>query len=74
MNKKTRRDRHCARQRQKRNRAITFALIVVGVLGLAGYLLASAFSRPALEPVAGDIIEIAANMGGETGRKAPRRC
>jgi cytochrome c oxidase subunit II len=60
----TRKDRQRARQSQKRNRAITFALIVVGVLGLAGYLLASAFSRPALEPVAGDIIEIAADMGG----------
>ncbi|HRQ41578.1 MAG TPA: cupredoxin domain-containing protein [Chloroflexota bacterium] len=64
MNKNIRKDRKQARQRQKRNRAITFALIVVGVLGLAGYLLAAAFSRPALEPLAGDVIEIAADMGG----------
>jgi cytochrome c oxidase subunit II len=63
MNKITRPVRKRARQRQKRNQAITFSIIVIGVLGLAGYLLASAFSRPALEPV-GNVIDITADMAG----------
>ncbi len=63
MNKITRQARKHARQRQKRNRAITFSLIVIGVLGLAGYLLASAFSRPVLEPT-DNVIDIAADMAG----------
>jgi cytochrome c oxidase subunit II len=63
MNKITRPAGKRARQRQKRNRTITFSIIVIGVLGLAGYLLASAFSRPALEPV-GNVIDITADMAG----------
>jgi plastocyanin len=63
MNKITRQARKHARQRQKRNRAITFSIIVIGVLGIAGYLLASAFSRPVLEP-ADNVIDIAADMAG----------
>lgn len=63
MNKKIRKARERARQRQKRNRALTFSIIVIGVLGLAGYLLASAFSRPPLES-AENVIDIAADMGG----------
>jgi plastocyanin len=63
MNKITRKARKRARQRQKRNRTITFAVIVIGVLGLSGYLLSTAFSRPALEP-ADDVIDIAADMAG----------
>jgi hypothetical protein len=63
MNKITRQARKHARQRQKRGRTITFFIIVIGVLGLAGYLLASAFSRPVLEP-ADNVIDIAADMAG----------
>lgn len=64
MKKLSRQARKQLQRRRKRNRAITFALIVTIVLGLAGYLLASSFSRPALEPVAVDVIDIAADMGG----------
>jgi plastocyanin len=64
MKNQSRRARRLARQRQKRNRKVAFLLIVTGVLGLTGYLLVSAFSRPALEPVAGNVIDIAADMAG----------
>lgn len=64
MNTPSRKARRLARRRQKRNRKIAFLLIVTGVLGLAGYLLVSAFSRPALEPVAGNVVDIAADMAG----------
>lgn len=64
MKYQSRRARRQMRQRQKRNRAVAFALIVVAVLALAAYLLAAAFSPPELEPVAGNIIDIAADMGG----------
>lgn len=60
----SRMERQRVRKTKRRNRAVAFALIVVSVLGLAGFLLASAFSRPALEPVAGNVIDIAADMGG----------
>ena len=51
--------------RQRKNRRIMmFAVLVIGVLGLAGYLLANAFSRPDLEPVVDNVIDIAADMGG----------
>ena len=52
------------RQRQKRLRAITFAIIAVLVLGVAGSLLASAFSTPELPKMAGNVIDISADMGG----------
>ncbi|MEW5985252.1 MAG: cupredoxin domain-containing protein [Chloroflexota bacterium] len=64
MVKTTREARKQARQRHKRNRAIAFAAIVVGVLGLAVYLLGQAFSRPGLSPVAGNVIDVQADMGG----------
>lgn len=64
MNNKSRRARRLARQQQKRNRKVAFLLIVTAVLGLTGYLLVSAFTRPALEPVAGNVIDIAADMAG----------
>jgi heme/copper-type cytochrome/quinol oxidase subunit 2 len=64
MKNQTRKARRLARQRQKRNRKVAFILVVAAVLGLAGYLLVSAFSRPALEPVAGNVIDIAADMAG----------
>lgn len=64
MKNQTRKARRLARQRQKRNRKVAFILVVASVLGLAGYLLVSAFSRPALEPVAGNVVDIAADMAG----------
>ena len=43
---------------------VVFGVIVVGVLLLAGSLLISAFSRPKLAPLAGTVIDIAADMSG----------
>lgn len=63
--KKTARQLHREAQlRQRRFRSAIFAVIVVGVLGLAGFYLVKAFSRPAAEPMAGNVIEVAADMSG----------
>jgi cytochrome c oxidase subunit II len=72
MNKKSRtafqrrrKNQQQLRERQHKNRrAMIFAVVVIGVLGLAGYLLATAFSRPDLEPVTESVIDITADMGG----------
>lgn len=45
-------------------RAVIFAGIAVPVLGMAVYLLASAFSRPSLQPLGGTVIDLAADMAG----------
>lgn len=64
MNKQQREARKRAQQRRKRVRAITFVVIGVFVLGAAGYLLVSAFSTPELPEMAGNVIDIAADMSG----------
>ncbi len=64
MKKSTRAILKETRARQKRIRSATFAVIVVGVLGLAGYFLVSAFSRPKTEPMAGNVIDVEASMSG----------
>ncbi len=68
MSAKTRKERELARQRaqarQKVIRAGIFGIIVVGVLVLAGLLLYSAFSRPKLNALTGNVVEIAADMSG----------
>ena len=64
MKKTARQVRREAQLRQRRFRSAIFAVIVVGVLGLAGFYLVKAFSRPALEPMAGNVIEVAADMSG----------
>lgn len=43
---------------------VVYGLIVVAVLVAAGYLLRVAFTRPELPPLAGDVIDVAADMGG----------
>ena len=53
-----------ARRRQSRIRSTLFAVIVIGVLGLAGYYLKFAFFRPAPEPMAGNVIDLEASMSG----------
>ena len=53
-----------ARSRRRRTRTLIFSGIVLVVLGLAAYLLQSAFSRPELESMAGTVIDIAADMAG----------
>jgi cytochrome c oxidase subunit 2 len=49
---------------QKRLRGIAFAVVLVGVLGLAGWLLYSAFARPNLAPLAGNVIDVTGAMDG----------
>lgn len=50
------------RQRQRRARLAVFAGVVIVVIGLAVYFLSSAFARPDLQPMAGTVIDIAADM------------
>lgn len=56
--------RRRARQRQKQLRSLIFAALVIGVLGLAGYLLKEAFFKPAPPPMAGNVIDVKADMAG----------
>jgi cytochrome c oxidase subunit II len=64
MNKNLREERRLIRQRKKRARSILFAGIVISVLSLSGYFLKEAFFRPPPPPMAGNVIDIAADMGG----------
>jgi cytochrome c oxidase subunit 2 len=60
----TREERNRLRRRRRRLRAAAFWAITAAVLGAAGYLLFAAFVKPDLEPMAGNVIDIAADMGG----------
>ena len=62
MGKKEREARQRARERQKKIRAIAFVVIGVLVLGLAGYFLVSAFFQPAPPAMAGNVIDVQADM------------
>jgi heme/copper-type cytochrome/quinol oxidase subunit 2 len=64
MGKKEREARQRARERQKKIRAIAFVFIGVVVLGLAGYFLVSAFFQPAPPALAGNVIDVQADMAG----------
>jgi heme/copper-type cytochrome/quinol oxidase subunit 2 len=64
MKKSSRAFRKEALRRQSRIRSTIFAVIVIGVLGMAGYYLKSAFFRPAPEPMAGNVIDLEASMSG----------
>ena len=64
MKKTPRQIRREAQLQQKRFRLAIFAVIVVGVLGLAGFYLVKAFSRQAAEPMAGNVIDVEASMSG----------
>jgi cytochrome c oxidase subunit 2 len=64
MKKSPRAIRKEALKRQSRIRSAIFALIVIGVLGLAGYYLKSAFFRPLPAPMAGNVIDLEASMSG----------
>jgi heme/copper-type cytochrome/quinol oxidase subunit 2 len=64
MDKKHREARKQSRERQKKIRAIAFVFIGVVVLGLAGYFLVSAFFKPAPPAMAGNVIDVQADMAG----------
>lgn len=64
MKKSPRTIRKEVRTQQKRIRSVIFAVVVVGVLGLAGYYLKSAFFRPPPVPMAGNVIDLEASMSG----------
>lgn len=64
MKKSPRAVRKEALRRKSHIRSTIFAVIVIGVLGMAGYYLKSAFFRPALEPMAGNVIDLEASMSG----------
>ncbi|MBI3041707.1 MAG: cupredoxin domain-containing protein [Betaproteobacteria bacterium] len=64
MGKLTRDIGQQVRRRERRIRAATFAVIGTLVLGAAGYLLVQAFWRPAPPPMAGNVLDISADMGG----------
>ena len=64
MATKVREARRLTRQRQQRIRAAAFAVIGVVALGLAGYFLVSAFFKPAPPAMAGNVIDVKADMAG----------
>lgn len=68
MEKQTREERKLDRRRHRRMRARIFTVISALVLGAAGYLLYTAFAGPELSPMAGNVIDIAADMGGFSRR------
>lgn len=63
MKAKYQKERAARRVRQKQMRVLTFGVIVILVLGAAGYLLVSAFSSKTPPPAA-NTIDISADMGG----------
>ena len=64
MSNKDRQARKVTRERTHKIRAIAFAVVGLGVLGLAGYFLVTAFTRPTLQAMAGNVIDVAADMAG----------
>src|SRR3989337_654110 len=64
MSKSSRQGMSQRRRRGRRMRSIGYGVVVLGVLTLAGALLVSAFLKPAPEPMAGNVIDITADMAG----------
>jgi heme/copper-type cytochrome/quinol oxidase subunit 2 len=64
MKKTARQMRKEAHIRQQRIRSSIFGVIVIGVLGLASFYLVKAFFRPAPPAMAGNVIDVAADMSG----------
>lgn len=64
MGKRTSEERKHVKRRQQRLRASAFVVIGALVLGAASYLLFEAFWKPELPRMAGNVIDISADMGG----------
>ena len=64
MKKSARQIRKESIKQQKRIRSAIFGVIIIGVLGLAGYYLKAAFFKPAPPAMTGNVINVAADMGG----------
>ena len=64
MTKSVRVLRREARQRNQRIRTVSFAVVVVAVLGLAGFYVKQAFFRPPPPPMAGNVIDVTGSMDG----------
>ena len=69
MKKSARTIRKEALLKKQRIRTTVFAVLVIGVLGLTGYYLKSAFFRSAPEPIAGNVIDVEASMSGFDKKK-----
>jgi cytochrome c oxidase subunit 2 len=63
MGRKEREFRKQYRARQRRARAAVFGAVVLGVLGLAGWFIASGLLRPR-PPATANVIDISADMSG----------
>ena len=64
MKKTNRQLRKEAHARQRKIRSLVFTVIVLGVLGLAGYYIKQAFFRPPPPPMAGNVIDVSGSMDG----------
>ncbi len=64
MPKLSREERRKIRERQQRTRTVVFSVIVITVLGLAGYFLKEAFFRLPPPAMAGNVIDITGGMDG----------
>lgn len=69
MQRRTREQRDRDHRRERRMRAVAFASVSVLVLGAAGFLLFQAFWKPNLPRMAGNVIDISADMGGFTRKE-----
>ncbi len=64
MGKSTREERRKIREHKQRIQSVVFIVIVIGVLGLSGYFLKQAFFRPPPPAMAGNVIDVKADMSG----------
>jgi cytochrome c oxidase subunit II len=64
VGQQTREQRRQQFLRRRRLRAAIFSITGALALGAAGYFLFQAFWKPELPPMAGNVIDIAADMGG----------
>ncbi len=64
MKKSARQIRRATYQRKKFIRSTIFGVIVIGVLGLTAYYLKAAFFKPSPAAMAGNVIDVAADMAG----------